>query len=88
MFRPALLQKSTRGKNHRRRLIWPETGSAPMTASQTTPLSIVSRTDRSQPAEQKIEPPMNVKEAAKFLGVSPPRRMQLRGDLRVEARSH
>jgi excisionase family DNA binding protein len=42
-----------------------------MTASQTTQLSIVSRTDRSQPAEQKIEPPMNVKEAAKFLGVSP-----------------
>jgi excisionase family DNA binding protein len=42
-----------------------------MTASQTTQLSIVSRTDRSQPADQKIEPPMNVKEAAKFLGISP-----------------
>ena len=42
-----------------------------MTASQTTQLSIVSRTDRSQPADQEIEPPMSVKEAAKFLGVSP-----------------
>ena len=42
-----------------------------MTASQTTQLSIVSRTDRSQPANQEIEPLMTVKEAAKLLGVSP-----------------
>jgi excisionase family DNA binding protein len=42
-----------------------------MTASQTTELSTVSHADRSHSADQKIEPPMNVKEAAKFLGVSP-----------------
>jgi excisionase family DNA binding protein len=42
-----------------------------MTASQTTQLSIVPRTDRSQPADERNEPLMNVKEAAKFLGVSP-----------------
>ena len=42
-----------------------------MTASQTTQLSTVSRTDRSQPADQETEPLMSVKEAAKFLGVSP-----------------
>ena len=42
-----------------------------MTASQATQVSIVSRTDRSQPADQEIEPLMTVKEAAKLLGVSP-----------------
>jgi excisionase family DNA binding protein len=42
-----------------------------MNASQATQLSIVSRTDRSQPADQETETPMSVKEAAKFLGVSP-----------------
>ena len=42
-----------------------------MTASQTAQLSIVSRTDRSPTADQEIEPLMSVKEAAKFLGVSP-----------------
>ena len=42
-----------------------------MTASQTTQLSTVSHADRSQPADQETEPLMSVKEAAKFLGVSP-----------------
>ena len=42
-----------------------------MSASQSTQLSIVSPTDRSRPADQEIELPMSVKEAAKFLGVSP-----------------
>ena len=42
-----------------------------MSASQNTQLSIVSRPSRSQPTDQGVEPPMSVKEAAKFLGVSP-----------------
>jgi excisionase family DNA binding protein len=42
-----------------------------MSASQTTQLSIISRSNRPQPADQETEPPMRVKEAAKFLGVSP-----------------
>jgi excisionase family DNA binding protein len=42
-----------------------------MTTSQTAQLSIISRSNRSQPADQETEPPMRVKEAAKFLGVSP-----------------
>jgi excisionase family DNA binding protein len=40
-----------------------------MSASQNSQLSIVSRPP--QGSRENIEPPMSVKEAAKFLGVSP-----------------
>jgi excisionase family DNA binding protein len=42
-----------------------------MAASQSPQLSIVSSQDRSELADSASELPMNVKEAAKFLGVSP-----------------
>ena len=42
-----------------------------MPASQNAQLSIVPRTGRSQSADQDIETPISVKDAAKFLGVSP-----------------
>jgi excisionase family DNA binding protein len=42
-----------------------------MAASQNSQLSIVPSSHRPQLSERVIEPPMNVKEAAKFLGVSP-----------------
>ena len=42
-----------------------------MAASQNSQLSIVPSPHRPQVSEQNIEPPMSVKEAAKFLGVSP-----------------
>jgi excisionase family DNA binding protein len=42
-----------------------------MAASQSSQLSLVSSRDRSEPTEPASELPMNVKEAAKFLGVSP-----------------
>ncbi|MBZ5574214.1 MAG: helix-turn-helix domain-containing protein [Acidobacteriia bacterium] len=41
-----------------------------MAASQHSQLAIVP-TPRAPQAEQNLEPPMSVKEAAKFLGVSP-----------------
>jgi len=42
-----------------------------MAASQSSQLSIVSSRDRSELTDPASELPMNVKEAAKFLGVSP-----------------
>jgi excisionase family DNA binding protein len=42
-----------------------------MPASQNSQLSIVPSPSRLKPADQAFEPPMTVKEAAKFLGVSP-----------------
>jgi excisionase family DNA binding protein len=42
-----------------------------MAANQNSQLSIVPGPHRQQLSEQSIEPPMSVKEAAKFLGVSP-----------------
>jgi excisionase family DNA binding protein len=42
-----------------------------MAASQPAALSIVSGTNRSTPRDPANEVPMTVKEAAKFLGVSP-----------------
>jgi excisionase family DNA binding protein len=42
-----------------------------MAASQPAALSIVSGPNRSTPRDPAIEVPMTVKEAAKFLGVSP-----------------
>jgi excisionase family DNA binding protein len=42
-----------------------------MAASQSPQLSIVSSQDRSELTDSASELPMNVKEAAKFLGVSP-----------------
>jgi excisionase family DNA binding protein len=42
-----------------------------MAASQSPQLSIVSIQDRSELTHPAFEVPMNVKEAAKFLGVSP-----------------
>ncbi len=42
-----------------------------MAASQDSPLAIVSIPRPPEAAEQNLEPPMTVKEAAKFLGVSP-----------------
>jgi excisionase family DNA binding protein len=42
-----------------------------MAASQSSQLSIVPSRDRSQLTDPASELPMNVKEAAKFLGVSP-----------------
>jgi excisionase family DNA binding protein len=41
-----------------------------MTASQNSQLAIVSSARR-LPSDEDLEPPMSVKEAAKFLGVSP-----------------
>ncbi len=41
-----------------------------MAASQPSQLAIVA-TPRAPQAEQSLDPPMSVKEAAKFLGVSP-----------------
>ena len=42
-----------------------------MAASQNSQLAIVCSQRPPQAADQKLEPPMTVKEAAKFLGVSP-----------------
>jgi excisionase family DNA binding protein len=42
-----------------------------MAATQSSQLSIVPSSHRPQASEQNPELPMNVKEAAKFLGVSP-----------------
>ena len=42
-----------------------------MSASQNSQLSIVPRDRPSQASAENFEPPMSVKEAAKFLGVSP-----------------
>ncbi len=42
-----------------------------MSASQNSQLSIVSSSRPPQGSRDNIEPPMSVKEAAKFLGVSP-----------------
>jgi len=42
-----------------------------MPASQHSQLSIVSSTRPPHVSDQNVEPPMSVKEAAKFLGVSP-----------------
>jgi len=42
-----------------------------MAASQNSQLAIVASPRPPQAAEQNLEPPMTVKEAAKFLGVSP-----------------
>jgi excisionase family DNA binding protein len=42
-----------------------------MASSQDSPLAIVFSPRPPQAAEQNLEPPMTVKEAAKFLGVSP-----------------
>lgn len=42
-----------------------------MAASQSPQLSIVSSQDASESTDPASELPMNVKEAAKFLGVSP-----------------
>jgi excisionase family DNA binding protein len=42
-----------------------------MSASQNSQLSIVSSSRPLQGSRDNIEPPMSVKEAAKFLGVSP-----------------
>lgn len=42
-----------------------------MSASQNSQLSIVSSSRPLQGSRENIEPPMSVKEAAKFLGVSP-----------------
>jgi excisionase family DNA binding protein len=42
-----------------------------MAASQNSQLAIVSSPGPPQAADQNLEPPMTVKEAAKFLGVSP-----------------
>ena len=42
-----------------------------MATSQNSPLSIVPGPSRYKPPEQTPELPLNVKEAAKFLGVSP-----------------
>jgi excisionase family DNA binding protein len=42
-----------------------------MPASQTSQLSIVPSPRRPHTADQNMELPMSVKEAAKFLGVSP-----------------
>lgn len=42
-----------------------------MGSSQTSALSIVPGPNRPKPRDQAPELPMNVKEAAKFLGVSP-----------------
>jgi excisionase family DNA binding protein len=42
-----------------------------MAASQNSQLSIVPSPRRSLASDQNLEPPMSVKEAAKFLGVSP-----------------
>jgi excisionase family DNA binding protein len=46
-------------------------GVKPMAASQNSQLSIVPSSRPVQGAQENIEPPMSVKEAAKFLGVSP-----------------
>jgi excisionase family DNA binding protein len=42
-----------------------------MAASQNSQLAIVCSPRPLQAADQNLEPPMTVKEAAKFLGVSP-----------------
>jgi excisionase family DNA binding protein len=42
-----------------------------MAASQNSQLSIVPGPSRSLASDHNLEPPMSVKEAAKFLGVSP-----------------
>jgi excisionase family DNA binding protein len=42
-----------------------------MSASQSSQLSIVPSPRPPQTPDQSLEPPMSVKEAAKFLGVSP-----------------
>ena len=42
-----------------------------MAASQNSQLSIVPSPRRPLASDQNLEPPMRVKEAAKFLGVSP-----------------
>ena len=42
-----------------------------MAASQNSQLAIVSSPGPPQAADQNLEPPMTVKDAAKFLGVSP-----------------
>lgn len=42
-----------------------------MAALQNSQLSIVTSSSRLKPPDQSLELPMNVKEAAKFLGVSP-----------------
>ena len=42
-----------------------------MSASQNSQLSVVPRNRPPQASDENFEPPMSVKEAAKFLGVSP-----------------
>jgi len=42
-----------------------------MTASQNSQISIVPTSRPLQGSDENVEPPMSVKEAAKFLGVSP-----------------
>ena len=42
-----------------------------MATSQPSQLSVALERGRQAPPDHALEPPMNVKEAAKFLGVSP-----------------
>jgi excisionase family DNA binding protein len=42
-----------------------------MATSQHSQLSVAFERGRQEPPHHALEPPMNVKEAAKFLGVSP-----------------